>query len=80
MTVAAELNPRVRYVWLDRVARVAERELTVGGRKSADGSAEMFVESAGWYVQVGNFAFNVGGEAPLLTTGDVVKITLERVK
>ena len=71
---------KVRYVFVDRVQRVEERKFTTGGRKTPDGKAELFVQSAGWYVTFGNLlSFHVGDVEPAFKMGDKVRITIEKI-
>ncbi len=67
----------MKYVWVVKVDEVVKRELIVGGKKTSDGDAVLFVESAGWYIRIGNLSFCVGDDEPPFKKDDLVKITLE---
>jgi hypothetical protein len=69
----------MRIVWRTQVTSVTEKSVTVGSKKSADGTAEFFTESAGWYIQLGNVSLFAGHEKPTeVETGDYVRLILEK--
>jgi hypothetical protein len=75
------MTDQVRYVFTDRVVKVEEKQFTVGGRRTADGKAELFMESAGWHVTFGTMmSFYVGDIEPALQAGDKVRISIEKIK
>jgi hypothetical protein len=55
-----------------------EKSVTVAGRKSATGEADLRVESAGWYIQIGNLSLFTGDMEPPFKKGDSVRIILEK--
>jgi hypothetical protein len=67
----------VRYVMELKITDVIEKQLTVGGRKSADGTAELFTESGGWHIVIGNLSIHVGNEQPPFKKGQAVRLILE---
>jgi hypothetical protein len=67
-------------VWEATVTDVKQKEITVGGRKSVDGSAELFMEKIGWYIYFGHVAVFAGGEKPDFDKGDRVKITFIKME
>lgn len=67
-----------RLVWHTIITDVREHTLTVGGKRSADGKAELQIESAGWYIHIGFISLFVGIEEPPFKKGDSVKLTLEQ--
>ena len=67
-----------RIIWRTYVTEVNERTVTVSGSKSADGTSMLKIESAGWYVRLGNISLYVGEERPKFDKGDKVIITLEK--
>lgn len=70
---------KFNIVWQTVVTDVSERTLTVAGRRSVDGKAELITESGGWYIQLGNTSWYAGESKPPFEKGDTVRITLERV-
>lgn len=79
MTMKVIENVTERYVWHKvRVVDVVNRELIVGGKKSADGKAELFMEPAGWVIVLeGGMSINVGHEQPTIKKGQRVTLTLQ---
>lgn len=70
-----------RYVWNSRVINVVQKETTVGGKKSADGTSELFTEDAGWYIIIegmGNVSIHVGSAEPDFKKGDKIRFVIER--
>jgi hypothetical protein len=78
--VGALLNEKVRFVYVDRVSDIHEVERIAGGRKSADGSAELLTVSDGFVVRIGAFSFGVGPEPPPFKKGDYIRVTLEQTE
>jgi hypothetical protein len=70
---------RNRYVWNTTVRNVHRKETTVSGKIGADGMAELTVESAGWYIQIGYISLYAGEEEPPYKSGDTVRLTLELI-
>ena len=69
----------VRLKWETTVVRVEEKTLTVGGRKSVDGKAELFHESQGWYITlVSGVSIFAGLDKPDFEAGDRIEITLQK--
>ena len=68
----------MRLIWTTVITGVDERKLTVGGKRSADGTAELFTESGGWYIRLGNISLYTGDVRPDFQQGDRVTITLEK--
>lgn len=66
-----------RYIMRGEITGIVKKELTVGGRKSADGTAELFTEDAGWHIVIGNLSFHVGDEEPPFKKGQNVRIIIE---
>jgi hypothetical protein len=69
---------KFRFVWETTITDVAEKKLTVGGRRSVDGEAELFMESFGWYIRLGHVAIFAGTEKPELEKGDKVRLIIEK--
>lgn len=67
----------MKLVWRETIIDVREKFLTVSGKRSADGKAELQVESQGWWITVEHFSIFAGKERPVFNSGDKVKITLE---
>ena len=65
-------------VWSAVISGVSERRLVVCGRKSADGSAELTMESAGWYIRLGNISLYAGTEEPPFKQGDRVILSMRK--
>jgi hypothetical protein len=61
------------------VHRVEEKKMVVSGRKNADGTSDLVMQSGGWWVTFGNLAFHVGDVEPAFKTGDKCRITIERI-
>jgi len=57
---------------------VREHTLTTGGKMGADGKAEFFMESAGWYLHLSNVSIYLGREKPDIQKGDWVRLTVEK--
>lgn len=91
-TVAAEVAPEghranmglvvtmtapVRYVFVLPIRKVEER--FVQRHTGGVGPNATFVNvSLGWFVQAGHFSFGLGPQRPDVTSGDLLRITLER--
>jgi hypothetical protein len=69
-----------KLVWNTVVDEVTEREMVVCGRKDASGNSVLVVESAGWYIRMGNVSFCVGPDEPSIKKGDLIRVTLEKRK
>ncbi len=71
------IRSETRYVFRTIIHDVIHKEMTVGGKKSADGTAELFVEDAGWYIRLGNLSIYMGHEEPALKSGQRVRLIIE---
>ena len=68
-----------RIKWETTIIRVEEKELTVGGRKSADGKTELFYEKVGWYITLtSGVSIFAGLDKPDFEAGDRIEITLQK--
>lgn len=74
-----ELLHRTKYVFIDMVQKVEEKEFTVGGRKMLDGKTELIYQSAGWHLWIGNVSICVGDIKPDIKAGDKIRMTIERI-
>jgi hypothetical protein len=71
---------RVRYVFVDHVFKVEEKQFNVGGKKLVNGEAELFVQSGGWWLTLCNLmSIHIGNDQPTLKVGDKVRITIEKI-
>jgi hypothetical protein len=63
------------------VTDVREKSFTVGGKKDADGKAELFVESAGWWITISNhMSLFVGHQEPTYKKGDRIRLVIEPIQ
>jgi len=67
-----------RLKWETTITQVVEKELTVGGRKSADGKTELFTEKMGWYIYIGSVSIFAGLDKPDFEPGDRIEVTLQK--
>lgn len=67
-----------KLAWSTVVTAVEEKTLTIGGKRTLEGAAELFTESGGWYIRFGNISLYTGLEKPPFEKGDLVKITIEK--
>ncbi len=69
---------REKIVWHATIDDVREKSLTVGGKKSADGKAELQIESAGWWIYIGQLSLYAGKDKPPFEKGETIRLVLEK--
>jgi hypothetical protein len=67
-----------RLVFRTKIDNIVKKETTVGGKKAADGTAELIVEDAGWHIIIGNLSIFVGDDEPGFAKGDKIRLIIEK--
>ena len=68
----------MRLVWPMEVTNVLEKQVTVAGKLSPDGERELLVESAGWYLVLGNVSLYCGDIKPPFEKGDMIYLMVQK--